>query len=255
MRATPALDDRQALACLLRILAPTWQENFAGHITVANDDGSLLVNPWGLWWEEVTAADIVRVDADGKVVEGRWDVTPAVYLHTELHRARPDARVVVHNHPPAATALACLGIEPVISHQNSAIFAADLVIVDEYDGTVESADAGARLATAIGRATGVVLANHGAIVTAGTFAEAAYKAVTFERMCALTLAASQAGTRLRPLPAAALAPLKAELYRNAPSAFWGGAVRRLLAREPGAIEEGRYEVGRNEVGRIEGGAP
>ena len=250
MPPEPALDDRQALACLLRILAPTWQENFAGHITVATDDGSMLVNPWGLWWEEVTAADIVRVAADGRVVEGRWDVTPAVHLHTELHRARTDARVIVHNHPPAATALACLGLEPVIAHQNSAIFAADIVVVDEYDGTVESAAAGSRLAAAIGSATCVVLANHGAIVTAGTFAEAAYKAVTFERMCALTLAASQTGTRLRPLPPAVLAPLKDELYRNAPAAFWGGAVRGLLAREPSTIN---LNAGNLNAG--EGGAP
>jgi ribulose-5-phosphate 4-epimerase/fuculose-1-phosphate aldolase len=246
-RAVPGigvdLTEEQALACALRILAPTWQENLSGHITVAQPNGTAtgelasppstyLVNPWGKWWEETQASDIVRVDADGELVEGPWDVTPAVFLHTELHRARPDARVVVHNHPHYATLLACLGVEPVISHQNAALFDGELAFVDEYDGTVESAAAGRWLAERVGRASGVLLANHGAIVTGSTFGEACYRAVTFERMCRFTYEALVAGTALRPLPDASRAALKRELVANTPGAFWDGAVRRLIAREP-----------------------
>jgi ribulose-5-phosphate 4-epimerase/fuculose-1-phosphate aldolase len=231
-----SLDARQDLACALRILAPDWQENLSGHITFALDDGSLLVNPWGLWWSEVRASDIVRIDAAGAVLEGEWDVTPAVHLHTELHRSRDDARVVIHNHPHFATLLACLGVLPVIAHQNSAIFAEDLVLVDEYDGTVESASAGAELARRVGNATGVLLANHGAIVTGSTIADAAYKATTFERMCRFTAESLMASKPLRPLPGWPYRELKAELYRNAPDAFWRGAVRQLLQREPEVLE-------------------
>src|SRR5689334_14020695 len=44
------LTPEQELACALRILAAEgWEENLSGHITVACADGSLLVNPWGLW--------------------------------------------------------------------------------------------------------------------------------------------------------------------------------------------------------------
>ena len=95
---TPA----QELAIALRHLDDVgFCENLTGHITMANDD-RFLVNPWGLWWAEVRARDILTIDADGHVIEGEWDVTPAVHIHTELHRRRPDARVVVHNHPPYA---------------------------------------------------------------------------------------------------------------------------------------------------------
>jgi ribulose-5-phosphate 4-epimerase/fuculose-1-phosphate aldolase len=226
------LDERQALACLLRILAPSWQENLSGHITVAAADGTMWCNPWGLWWQEVRASDIVRVDADGDVVEGNWDVTPAVFLHTELHRVRTDARIVVHNHPFYATLLACQGVLPVVAHQNSAIFADDLALVDEYDGTVESAAAGARLAALTGDATGILLANHGAVVLASSHGEAGYKATTLERMCRLQVEATQMGTALRPLPGAPYTDLKAELYRNTPEVFWRGAVRTLLREQP-----------------------
>ena len=46
-----------------------------------------------------TTAFATLTAADGAVLEGPWDVTGAVYIHTELHRVRPDARVVVHGHP------------------------------------------------------------------------------------------------------------------------------------------------------------
>jgi ribulose-5-phosphate 4-epimerase/fuculose-1-phosphate aldolase len=231
------LTPEQSLAAALRILAHEgWQENLSGHITWADDDGGLWVNPWGMWWSEVKASDIMRVSLDGSILSGKWDVTGVVFIHTELHRARPDARIVVHNHPYAATVLSCLGVEPVISHQNACLFDGDLAFVDEYDGAVESAEAGRYLAEHVGKATGVLLANHGAIVTAETIGAACYRAVTFERMCRFTLDALQAGRELRPLPPAGRSELKALLNRVTPDAYWDGAVRQLLAREPEVLE-------------------
>ena len=227
----------QELACALRILAHEgWQENLSGHITWADgDDGEMWVNPWGMWWSEVKASDIMRVSLDGDIVAGKWDVTGVVFIHTELHRARPDARIVVHNHPYAATVLSCLGVEPVISHQNACLFEGELAFVDEYDGAVESAEAGRVLAEKVGKASGVLLANHGALITAETIGAACYRAVTFERMCRFTLDALQAGRELRPLPGASRAELKDLLNRVTGPAYWDGAVRQLIAREPDVL--------------------
>ena len=118
------LTDEQKLACSFRILAREgFSENIAGHITWANADNSaMMVNPWGLWWEEVSASDICRVDPDGNVIGGKWDVTPAVQIHTELHRRRPESRVVVHNHPYYAVLLAALGLVPEFLHQQSSMY-------------------------------------------------------------------------------------------------------------------------------------
>ena len=46
-------------------------------------------NPWGIWWDEVRASDILRLDADGEIVEGKWDVTPG---GVPAHRAAPCPR-------------------------------------------------------------------------------------------------------------------------------------------------------------------
>ncbi len=255
---------QQELACMLRILAHEgWQENLSGHITwvaspsgdeaapaagaqpsiVADHPGAMWVNPWGMWWEEVTASDIVLVSPEGQNLSGKWDVTPAVFIHTELHRARPDAAIVVHNHPYHATLLANLGELPEIVHQNSILFWDDIVMVDEYGGVVEDASAGAALANAIGPASAALLRNHGAIVTASTPGEACYKAVTLERMCRFHADALATGRTPRPIDGSSTSARRDEvmavkglLQRNTPDAYWHGAVRQLLRREPGVLD-------------------
>jgi len=222
----------QELACALRILAREgWRENLSGHVTIANADGGMLCNPWGMWWEEVKATDILHLDADGEIIAGRWDVTPAVFLHTELHRARADAAVIVHNHPYYATLLATMGEAPHPVHQNSCIFDGEIAFLDEYGG-IEDANDGKWLATHVGDASGILLAHHGAIVTAPTIPEACYKATTFERMCRFTYDTIAAGREPKVLPAAARAALKPLLRQNTPQAYWDGAVRLLLRDEP-----------------------
>jgi ribulose-5-phosphate 4-epimerase/fuculose-1-phosphate aldolase len=223
---------QQELACALRILAREgWRENLSGHITVATDDGGMWCNPWGLWWEEVRASDILRLDADGRIVDGEWDVTPAVFLHTELHRARADARVIVHNHPYYATLLSTIGEQPRLVHQNSCIFDGELAFVDEYGG-VGDASEGQWLAEQVGDASGILLAHHGAIVTAPTIPAACYKATTFERMCRLTFDALVAGHKPIEVPVAARPALRTALQQNTPLAYWDGAVRQLLRTDP-----------------------
>lgn len=108
----------------------------AGHVTVADPTGDLWASPWGMWWDEVRAADVVRVGAEGDVLEGQWDVSPAIFLHTGIHRQRPDSRVIVHNHPYHATLLATMGRLPDITHQAACMFDGSMALVDEYEGQV-----------------------------------------------------------------------------------------------------------------------
>jgi ribulose-5-phosphate 4-epimerase/fuculose-1-phosphate aldolase len=229
---TPA----QELAIALRHLDDVgWCENVTGHITYQVGD-RLLVNPWGLWWAEVRASDTLTIDADGAVVAGAWDVTPAVHIHTELHRRRPDATVVVHNHPPYASALAAVGELPDLVHQNSSILADELVLVDDYDGEVDKPYLGAELAARIGDASVALLVSHGVIVTAPTMGEAVYKSVLFERTCMLHWLVRAMDRTALPIAAAQQKQLKASLVERAAPVYWHGVVRQLVAAEPEVME-------------------
>ena len=225
---TPA----QQLAIALRHLDDVgFAENLTGHITVAHG-ADFLVNPWGLWWAEVCAGDMLTIDNNGLVLDGQWDVTPAVHIHTELHRRRDDARVVVHNHPPYASTLAAIGELPDIVHQNSSILSGEMVLVADYDGEVDQPHLGAALADMIGGASVALLVSHGVIVTAPTIAEAVYKSVLFERACMLHWQVRALGERALPIAANAQRQLKASLIERAAPVYWNGVVRHLLATEP-----------------------
>ncbi|MEG0202066.1 MAG: class II aldolase/adducin family protein, partial [Comamonas sp.] len=85
----PALSERQQIALLCRVLSREgYNDHIAGHITLRLDDGSYLANPWELTWSELTASDILRLDAQGNVVEGEWNITPAIQLHIDVHNLR-----------------------------------------------------------------------------------------------------------------------------------------------------------------------
>lgn len=225
----------QQMAVAARLLAhDDYALDVAGHITAVrpNDDGSMWCTPYGLWWREITASDIVVLDAEGAVIEGRWDVTPAVFIHTEVHRARPDAPVLIHNHPYYGSLLSTLHLTPEITDQQACMFDGDILLFDEYTGGVDDASGGEYLAQNIGDATAVILANHGVLVTGSSIAHATYRAVTFERTCRLNYDALAAAQKPIPVPPETRGLLKRSINSLSVEFYWGGAVRHLLATEP-----------------------
>ncbi len=145
-----------------------YDDHLAGHITYRQPDGTLLCNPWLLLWEELRPDDLLVIDLDGNRLEGRWPVPLGIPLHLELHRQRHDVVVAVHSHPRYGTTWADLGRVPGCYDQSSALGGGELVVVDEYDGPVDSRDSAARAVASMGSADMALLANHGVFVTAGS---------------------------------------------------------------------------------------
>ncbi len=228
------LTDAQALAISFRWLAREgFAENLAGHITWQRPGTtSMLINPWGLWWRELTASDICEVDENGNVINGKWDVTPAFHIHTELHRVRPDARVVVHNHPYYTSLLACLGELPQIVHQTASMYAGDIALVDEYTGEIDTADLGKDLARRIGSANIVILKSHGVIVIADTVERATYLSASLERVARTTVDLMKIGVEFESLNPHLVAGMKTSLLERGSDVYWSGLVRQLVRDEP-----------------------
>ncbi|WP_343599052.1 class II aldolase/adducin family protein [Mycobacterium sp.] len=232
------LSDEQALAVAFRHLANIgFAENMAGHITWQRDGHTdMLVNPWGLWWAELTASDICEVDSQARVIRGRWDVTPAIHIHTELHRVRADARVVVHNHPYYVCVLAALGRLPELVHQTGSLFLDDLCLVDAYDGEVDTADRAADLAARIGGANLAILANHGVIATGRTLAQAVYRAASIERVCRLAHDVLLTGKNPKTMAWSDMAGIRASLIERAADVYWAGAARMTIKAHPDVLD-------------------
>lgn len=232
------LTDEQKLALAFRWLAKEgFAENLAGHITWQREGtDTMLVNPWGLWWREIAASDICEIDEDGSVVAGKWDVTPAIHIHTELHRMRPDARVVIHNHPYHVCVLAALGVLPDLVHQTASMFDGDLGLVTEYTGEVDSAELGVDLAERIGDASIVILASHGVIVTGETLEQATYRAASIDRVCRMSFDIGRSGGTALPLEPGLVAGMKVSLMERGADIYFEGLARQLIRDEPDVLE-------------------
>ncbi|WP_179467878.1 class II aldolase/adducin family protein [Mycolicibacterium vinylchloridicum] len=232
------LTDEQTMAVAFRHLADIgFAENMAGHITWQPDGQTdMFVNPWGLWWQELTASDICVVDEDARVVRGRWDVTPAIHLHTEIHRQRPDARVVIHNHPYYVSLIAALGVLPDLVHQTGALFLDDMYLVETYDGEIDAPWRAAELAGQIGSANLIILANHGVIATGHDVAAAVYRAVSIERVCRLAYDVMITGRTHKQMNRGDMIGMQASLIERAADVYWAGAARMTIKADRGVLD-------------------
>ena len=141
------------------------------------------MNPWGLTWDEVRASDIMRIDLEGNVLEGKWTVTPAIPLHLELHKARHDVGVVVHNHSRWGTVWADLHRVPPVYDQTSAMVPGAPALYDDFGGSVDAVENARACVEALGDARMALLANHGVLVVGADIAQAHHRCVVLEWRC------------------------------------------------------------------------
>lgn len=235
----PDLTLEQEIVLLARTL---WREGYndhlAGHITVNMHDGTLLCNPWMLLWNEIRPRDIIRIDLDGNLVEGDWPVPPGIPLHLELHKARPDVEVAMHNHPLYGTVWADMREVPPAMDQSSSLGGGgDLVLVDEYDGAVNSSEAAAKAVKVMGDAELALLAGHGVFVIGNSIRAVHQRSVSLEQRCRHAWHIRAAGGELQaPLP-----PWYVDMMKQSKGdtfkGFWEAMVRQELRADPSILDD------------------
>lgn len=233
----PDLTLREELVLLARTL---WREGYsdhlAGHITCSLGDGTLLCNPWLLRWDEIRAADILRIALDGSVLEGDWPVPPGIPLHLEMHKARSDVTWAVHNHPLFGTVWADMRELPPILDQSSSLGGGELVLVNEYEGAVNDPANAGRAIEKMGNATAALLAGHGVFVVGGSARAVHQRAVALEQRCQHAWYVRATGNpTVSILPAAFLEMMRASRGEEF-IGFWEAAVRAELRSEPGLLD-------------------
>ena len=73
------------------------------------ESGLVVIKPSGVSYDSMTAADMVVVDLDGKVVEGKWKPSSDTPTHVALYRAFSAMGGIVHTHSRWATTFAQAG--------------------------------------------------------------------------------------------------------------------------------------------------
>jgi ribulose-5-phosphate 4-epimerase/fuculose-1-phosphate aldolase len=169
------------IALALRILHTRgYDEDFFGHITVRQPDGSYLTNPWEILWTELRASQIVSMDWEGRKLGGDLSVTPGVNLHVDVRRYvdTPATNVIIHQHPRYATLWATRAEVPPIYDQSGAWVGEDVYLLDEFE---EGEGISEEHARSIADARCGLLSKHGVLILGETVCEAAFRAVVLEQ--------------------------------------------------------------------------
>ena len=174
-------------------------EGVCNHFSVMLPDGRFLLNRYGLHWSEVSASNLLALDAAGRVLEGEGEFEKtAFYIHSRIHLAHPRAACVLHTHMPYATALTLLEQGRLeMAEQNALRFYGDIAYDDTYNGLVVDNAEGDRLARVLGEKRVMFLASHGVIVVGPSVAEAFDLMFYLERACRLQVLARSTGGTLR----------------------------------------------------------
>jgi L-fuculose-phosphate aldolase len=234
-----SLSERQQLALLLRILSHHgYDDKLAGHISMRVEGRSdlLLVNPLGVFWDEVRARDLLIVTAEGEVKQGTGRINPTVLFHHAVHERRPDVRVLAHNHPPYGTIWAAAGEIPPLLDQTGANGGGRVTRYAEYSGALLSRERSTALAEAYGDAHVAILDNHGVLVSGESVELVLVRALSFEWRCRIAYqvqSMGRAGVCLRDEAAEDLAR-SADVYGGL---LFEGYARRLIASDPSVLDE------------------
>ncbi len=166
-----------------------------GHVSLRDPAGRgvwMKASGWG--FEEVTAERVLLVGWDGDVLAGEGRRHVEYPIHTEIMRARPEVRCVVHTHAPHAVSFASL-VQPLrpISHEGTLFVPPDIARFTRTGDLILTRELGEAVAGTIGTRNALLLVHHG-IVTAGeTLPGGVMTAILLERSCRKQLLAMAAG--------------------------------------------------------------
>ncbi len=175
------------------------------------ESGLVVIKPSGVKYEAMQAADMVVVDLEGNVVEGKLKPSSDCASHLYIYRHMQVVNGIVHTHSNYATAFAALG---------KAIPVYLTAIGDEFGGEIPCGEfaliggeqIGKMVVETIGKSPAVLLKNHG-VFTIGSTAEAALKAAVMVEDVAKTVSIALSMGTPDEIPPDAVAKLH-ERYKN-----------------------------------------
>lgn len=208
---------RVDLAACYRLIALFGMSDLIyNHITarVPDTPDHILINPYGLMYEEITASSLLKIDLDGNILDhgdADFGVNAAGYvIHSAVHAARHDVGCVIHTHTRAGMAVSAMecGLLPLT--QTAMRFHG--TPIHEYESVAIALDERERLVRDLGDRDAMILCNHGLLAVGATTAQAFNTMYWLEMACKAQVDALSCQTALR-LPSPEIAAKTYHLYR------------------------------------------
>jgi ribulose-5-phosphate 4-epimerase/fuculose-1-phosphate aldolase len=229
------------LAALYRLVALYgFDDLIFTHISarVPGPEHHFLINPYGLFFNEITASSLVKVDLDGNIVEPtEHAINPAGFtIHSAIHASREDAHFVLHLHTNAGIAVSATkeGLLPISQH---ALIVLPSLTYHEYEGIALDLGERERLVADLGEKNLMMLWNHGTLAVGATAAQCWVGIYNLERACQIQVMASAQGREhIRIAPDAAIETVRQQVTAAigvGAALAWPGCLRKVQWESPG----------------------
>lgn len=99
---------------------------------IDRDKGYIVIKPSGVSYDDMKPDDMVVIDIEGKIVEGRLKPSSDTPTHIEIYKAFAEVGGVVHTHSTYATAWAQAGKDiPIIGTTHADYFSDDIPCTED----------------------------------------------------------------------------------------------------------------------------
>ena len=226
-------------ACYRLVAMYGWNDYIFNHISarVPGSDRHFLINPFGLFFDEVTASSLIKIDLDGNIL---LDQTGLGYniggyvIHGAVHEARESAHCVIHVHTTDGVAVSAHKVGLLPLNQDSMIVVDDIAYHD-FEGVALDLEERERLIQHLGDKNLLILRNHGLLTIGETIAAAFVRMYTLHNACAIQVATLSGGVTLNLPSDAARKKVQQQVASrgsqssrsNVTSLAWDGLLRKL----------------------------
>ena len=198
---------------------------------IDRERGLVVIKPSGVSYDELTPDDLVVLDLDGKVVDGKLNPSSDTKTHLELYKAFPEIGGIVHTHSPYAVGWAQAGRDiPAYGTTHADYFYGPIPccrslteqeVEEDYErntGLVIVETFRQRELDPV-HVPGAICRNHGPFTWGKDAAQAVYHAVVLEEVAKMAVYTTQIAPDAQPAPQYVLD--KHFLRKHGPNAYYG----------------------------------
>ena len=198
---------------------------------IDREQGLVVIKPSGVSYDELTPDDLVVLDLDGKVVDGKLNPSSDTKTHLELYKAFPEIGGIVHTHSPYAVGWAQAGRDiPAYGTTHADYFygpvpccrsLTEQEVEEDYErntGLVIVETFRQRELDPV-HVPGAICRNHGPFTWGKDAAQAVYHAVVLEEVAKMAVYTTQIAPDAQPAPQYVLD--KHFLRKHGPNAYYG----------------------------------
>jgi len=152
----------------------------------------VLIKPSGFSLADLSPEHVVKVNLDGKVLEGDYRPSSDTPWHLMIYKQRPEVKAIVHAHPPICGGFACAGVSLDIPTFTEVIIQVGRIPLMEY-ATPTTMEYAKLIVDSMKDANALLMKNHGIITVGANLRQAFQRAELLEDFAKMVLIAKILG--------------------------------------------------------------